>query len=66
MKRKLRRTLFGAAAVLAIGLAAYLAFRSCGRPFLHAGRETVYSPVTVSDISPTGQLRVMPGIGYFG
>ena len=59
MKRKVRKLLFSAAAVLAIGVAAYFAFRSCGKPFLHAGRETVYSPVTVSDITPTGQLKVM-------
>lgn len=59
MKEKLRRTLWGAAAILAIGLAAYFAFRSCGRPFIRAGRETVFSSVTVSDITPTGQLKVM-------
>lgn len=48
-----------AVAVAAACVVAFFAVRALVRPFVHSGRETVTGAVTVGNIIPTGQLRVM-------
>lgn len=45
--------------VAALAVALFFLVRRLSRPFLHSGRETGVGTITMSDLSPTRQLRVM-------